>query len=222
MVAADQHTIQKVPLFSDLTEEEIQLVMQSGHRRTFPSKNIVFQEGDPGEHLLIILSGTVKILLTGKDGKEFILSVLGKGEFFGEMAILEAAPRCATVKTVEPCEFFMLGQKELNQLLIQHPGIALKFLKNISRRLRKTTEQVRSLVMFDIYGRVGRCLLNLAESQGSQVHDQFFIADRPSFQELANMVGCTRETLSRTMKALKENGCLTVTKKSIFVNKVWD
>jgi len=76
--------------------------------------------------------------------------------------------------------------------------------------------------MFDIYGRVGRCLLNLAESQGVYGPNQFFIPNRPSFQELANMVGCSRETLSRTMKALKENGCLTVTKKTIYINKVWE
>lgn len=222
MTGLDLTTIKNVPLFSDLTDTELQLVMTSGTQLGMPPKNIVFQEGDPGHHLLVILSGHVQILLYGKDGKEFILSVLGKGDFFGEMAILESAPRSATVKTVEECEFFVLGQKELAALLTQHPGLAVKILKSISRRLRKLTEQVRGLVMFDIYGRLGRCLLNLAETQGSQSSDQFVITNRPSFQELANMVGCSREALSRTMKALKNNGCLTVTKKAIYINKVWE
>jgi CRP-like cAMP-binding protein len=115
-----------------------------------------------------------------------------------------------------------LGQKELSELLINHPDISIKILKNLSQRLRKVSEQIRSLVMFDIYGRVGRCLLNLAEAQGGQVQGQFLVSNRPSFQELAKMIGCTRETLSRALKALKDNGCLTVTPKTIYINKVWE
>ena len=218
-----KQTIKSVPLFSDLTDKEVDLLAVSGSRRKFPGKNVVFQEGDIGEVLFIILSGRVKVLLTGKDGQEFILSFLGPGNFFGEMAILDSAPRSASVVTVEPCEFFLLGQKELTGLLKNHPSIAMKMLKNLSQRLRKISEQVRSLVMFDIYGRVGRCLLNLAEAQGGvQVQGQFLVTNRPSFQELAKMVGCSRETLSRAFKALKDNGCLTVTRNTIAINRVWE
>lgn len=218
-----KQAIKSVPLFSGLTDRELEVLAISGSRRKFPSKNVVFQEGDLGEVLYIILSGRVKVLLTGKDGQEFILSFLGPGNFFGEMAILDSAPRSATVITVETCDFFLLGQKELSELLLIHPDISMKILKNLSQRLRKVSEQIRSLVMFDIYGRVGRCLLNLAEAQGGvQVQGQFLVSNRPSFQELAKMVGCTRETLSRAMKALKENGCLTVTRNTISINKVWE
>ena len=76
--------------------------------------------------------------------------------------------------------------------------------------------------MFDIYGRVGRCLLNLAETQGGRASGQFMVSNRPSFQELAKMVGCSRETLSRAMKALKANGCLTVTRNAIYINDGWE
>jgi CRP/FNR family cyclic AMP-dependent transcriptional regulator len=217
-----KQAIKSIPLFSGLTDREVDLLAISGSRRKFPPKNVVFQEGDIGEVLYIILSGRVKVLLTGKDGQEFILSFLGPGNFFGEMAILDSAPRSATVITVEPCDFFLLGQKELSELLINHPDISIKILKNLSQRLRKVSEQIRSLVMFDIYGRVGRCLLNLAEAQGGQVQGQFLVSNRPSFQELAKMIGCTRETLSRALKALKDNGCLTVTPKTIYINKVWE
>lgn len=99
----------------------------------------------------------------------------------------------------------------------------MRILKNLSQRLRKVSEQVRSLVMFDVYGCVGRCLLNLAEFQdGVETHGQLLISNRPSFQELANMVGCSRETLSRTLKALKENGSLTVTRNTITINRLWE
>ncbi len=215
--------IKNVPLFSELTDQELSLLAASGSRQKFPDKNVIFQEGDSGEVLFIILSGKVKVLLTGKNGQEFILSHLGPGNFFGEMAILESAPRSASVITVEPSEFFLLGQKELTELLKHHPDIAMKILKNLSQRLRKVSEQVRSLVMFDMYGRVGRCLLNLAEFQdGVETHGQLLISNRPSFQELANMVGCSRETLSRTLKALKENGSLTVTRNTIYINRLWE
>jgi CRP-like cAMP-binding protein len=138
------------------------------------------------------------------------------------MAILESAPRSASVITVEPCEFFLLGQKDLTALIKKYPTIAMKLLGNLSQRLRKTTEQVRRLVMFDMYGRVGRCLLNLAEKQGAHVNGRFLVSNRPSFQELAKMVGFSRETLSRTFKTLKENGCISVTRNSIYINSVWE
>jgi CRP/FNR family transcriptional regulator, cyclic AMP receptor protein len=218
-----KQAIKNVPLFSELTDQELNLLAASGSRQKFPDKNVIFQEGDSGEVLFIILSGKVKVLLTGKNGQEFILSHLGPGNFFGEMAILESAPRSASVITVEPSECFLLGRKELTELLKHHPDIAMKILKNLSQRLRKVSEQVRSLVMFDMYGRVGRCLLDLAEFQdGVETHGQLLISNRPSFQELANMVGCSRETLSRTLKSLKENGSLTVTRNTIYINRLWE
>jgi CRP/FNR family transcriptional regulator, cyclic AMP receptor protein len=218
-----KQAIKNIPLFSELTDQEVTLLAASGSRQRMPNKNVIFQEGDSGEVLFIILSGKVKVILAGKNGKEFILSYLGPGSFFGEMAILESAPRSASVITVEPSEFFLLGQKHLTELLRNHPDIAMKILKNLSQRLRKISEQVRSLVMFDIYGRVGRCLLNLAESQdGVEIHGQLLISNRPSFQELAKLVGCSRETLSRTLKALKENGSLTVTRNTIYINRLWE
>ena len=218
-----KQAIKNVPLFSELADQELNLLAASGSRKNFPGKNVIFQEGDSGDVLFIILSGKVKVLLTGKNGQEYILSHLGPGNFFGEMAILESAPRSASVITVEPSEFFLLGRKALTELLKHHPDIAMKILKNLSQRLRKVSEQVRSLVMFDMYGRVGRCLLNLAEFQdGVETRGQLLISNRPSFQELANMVGCSRETLSRTLKALKENGSLRVTRNTIYINRLWE
>ncbi len=217
-----KQALKRVPLFSDLTDRELSLLSAMGRRQKFPTKNMVFQEGEPGDVLLVILSGKVKVVLSGKDGREFILTMLGPGNFFGEMAILEAAPRSATVMTMEPCEFLLIEQKHLVGLLKTQPLIAVKILKHLSLRLRKTNEQIRGLVMFDIYGRVGRCLLNLAETQGGHANGQFVVPNRPSFQELAKMVGCSREALSRAIKSLKENGCLTVTRNTIYINKFWE
>ena len=116
-----KQAIKSVPLFSDLTDQELGLLAVSGNRRKFLAKNVVFQEGEPGEVLLIILSGKVKVLLSGKNGQEFILALLGPGNFFGEMAILESAPRSASVITIEPCEFLLLSRKDVTALLKKHP-----------------------------------------------------------------------------------------------------
>ncbi len=215
--------LKSVPLFSDLTDQELGVLAESGSRQAYPGKTMVFQEGELGEVLLVILSGKVKVLLLGKDGEEFILTMLGAGNFFGEMSIIEAAPRSATVMTVEPCEFFLLWQKDLEKLMNTRPIILMKVLRHLSQRLRQTTELIRSLVMYDIVGRVGRYLINLAERNVGQAHSsQLLIPNRPSFQELAKMVGCSRESLSRTIKALKDYGCISVTRNTIYINKNWE
>jgi CRP-like cAMP-binding protein len=217
-----KQVLKQVPLFSDLTDRELNLLVALGSRRKFPPKNIIFQEGDPGDFLLVILSGKVKVMISGKGGEEFILTMLGPGNFFGEMAVLEGGHRSATVVTVEPSEFLRIEKKDFSELLRKQPRIALKILKSLSQRLRKATEQIRSLVMFNIYGRVGRCLLNLAETQGERVNEQLAIVNRPSFKDLAQMVGCSRETLSRAMKTLRNDGCLTITRNTIYIHKVWE
>ena len=217
-----KHVLKQVPLFSDLTDRELNLLVALGSRRKFPPKNIIFQEGDPGDFLLVILSGKVKVMISGKGGEEFILTMLEAGSFFGEMAVLEGGYRSATVVTVEPSEFLRIEKKDFSELLRKQPRIALKILKSLSQRLRKATEQIRSLVMFNIYGRVGRCLLNLAETQGERVNEQLAIVNHPSFKDLAQMVGCSRETLSRAMKTLRNDGCLTITRNTIYIHKVWE
>jgi len=192
-----KHVLKNVPLFAELNDEELGFLTASGSRRKLPAKNVVFQEGEPGDVLLIILSGKVKVLLSGSEGQEFILTMLGPGNFFGEMAILESTTRSASVMTVEPCEFFLLSQKDFSALLKKHPAIALKILKNLSQRLRKTNEQIRSLVMFDIYGRVGRCLLNLAEDPGGTSQRPVFRiqpADIPGISQNGGMFARSRQS----------------------------
>jgi CRP-like cAMP-binding protein len=137
------------------------------------------------------------------------------------MALLETEPRSATVFTLEKSVFLRLERDRFFGLLGQHPSIALKILKHLSSRLRQANEQIRSLAMFDIYGRIARCLLNLGQTQGKRLGNRIVIPDRPSFQDLAHMVGCSRETLSRALKVLQQNGYLTINKKEIVMNRTW-
>ncbi|MEC4673686.1 MAG: Crp/Fnr family transcriptional regulator [Nitrospirota bacterium] len=213
--------LKSIPLFAGLTDNELDLILAKVREQRYPKGSIVFYEGDPGDYLMIILSGKVKVALLGEEGQEMILAILGPENFFGEMAIIDSAPRSATVMTTEACEFLSIDQVSFSTLLQQHSSIALKILKYLSTRLREADEQIRGLAMFDIYGRIAQCLLRLGQSQGKRIGENLVISDRPSFQELAHMIGCTRETVSRAMKILQEDGYLSVNKKEITVTRPW-
>ncbi|MDT7041287.1 Crp/Fnr family transcriptional regulator [Candidatus Nitronereus thalassa] len=213
--------LKTIPLFSELTNAELDLILEKAREQRYPRGSIVFYEGDPGDFLMVVLTGKVKVVLLGEGGQEIILAMLGPGNFFGEMAILEAAPRSATVMTAEQSEFLILEQPSFSALIELHPSISQKILKHLSERLRQADEQIRSLAMFDIYGRIAQCLLRLGQTQGKRVDGTLIISDRPSFQELSHMIGCSRETVSRAMKVLQEDGYLSVTRKEITIMRPW-
>ena len=213
--------LKTIPLFAELTNAELDLILEKAREQRYPRGSIVFYEGDPGDFLMVVLTGKVKVVLLGEDGQEIILAMLGPGNFFGEMAIFEAAPRSATVMTAEQSEFLILDQPNFSALIERHPSISQKILKHLSERLRQADEQIRSLAMFDIYGRIAQCLLRLGQTQGKRLDGTLIIIDRPSFQELSHMIGCSRETVSRAMKVLQEDGYLTVTRKEITIKRPW-
>lgn len=213
--------LKAIPIFSELTNAELDLTLASAREQRYPRGSIVFYEGDPGDFLMVVLTGKVKVVLLGKEGQEIILAMLGPRDFFGEMAILESAPRSATVMTAESSEFLCLDQKSFTSLLRDHPSISMKILKHLSERLRQADEQIRSLAMFDIYGRIAQGLLRLGQTQGERLDGKLVISDRPSFQELSHMIGCSRETVSRAMKVLQEDGYITVTRKEITIKRPW-
>ncbi len=213
--------LKSIPLFSELTNTELDLILASAREQRYPRGSIVFYEGDPGDFLMVVLTGKVKVVLLGKEGQEIILALLGPRDFFGEMAILESAPRSATVMTIEASEFLCLAQQNFTTLLQNHPPISMKILKHLSERLRQANEQIRSLAMFDIYGRIAQCLLRLGQTQGQRLDGKLVITDRPSFKELSHMIGCSRETVSRAMKVLQEDGYLIVTRKDITITRPW-
>lgn len=211
--------LQKIPLFSELDLRELTMILKAARSVEFAKGSMVFQEGDGGDDLFVIMSGRVKVVLEGEQGQEVTLAILEEGNFFGEMALLESVPRSATVITLEPCQFLQLDQNSFFVLLQNHPSMGVKILKNLSSRLRAASEKIRSLVMVDVYGRVARCLADMAKSQGPGKPK--IIANRPSHQELAHMIGCSRETVSRAMKVLQDEGFLTMTRKEMIVYPDW-
>lgn len=171
--------LRHVPLFSELEAPERDLVMGASRSLRFPKNNIVFQEGEPGDYLLVMVKGRVRVMLFGDTGQETLINVLEAPALLGEVALLDQAPRSATVITVEPTEFLQITRAPFMALLKKHPGIAIKIMAGLARSLRKATEQIRTLSMFDVPGRLLRSLLMLAQERGETASPRMVIPPTP-------------------------------------------
>ncbi|MBI3981473.1 MAG: Crp/Fnr family transcriptional regulator [Gemmatimonadetes bacterium] len=204
--------LQKVPLFANLSEPEIARIADVARERTYPRNSVILFEDDPGDALYVVVTGSVKVVLIGEDGREVILSVLREGEFFGEMALIDDEPRSAHVIAMEDAAMLVLRREDFHQRLREAPSIALGLLRALSRRLREADEQIGGLVLLDVNGRVARLLLRMAdESDGVQ------ITRKVTHHTIAQMVGSSRETVSRTMRQLVDKGLLEVSRRSIAI-----
>jgi CRP-like cAMP-binding protein len=198
--------LRTVPLFTGLSDAEIDLIAKSSRRVRYPAKSVVFQEGDSGDFLLVVLQGRVKVMLLGDGGQETIVSILEPPGLLGEIALLDEAPRSATVMTLANTEFLRISRAPFLELLNEHPAIARKVMSHLAGALRDANEQIRTLAMFDAYGRIVRCLLGIARKHGRAEGERMIVRPKPSFQDIAKMIGCSRETVSRAVKTLEETG----------------
>lgn len=204
--------LQRVPLFSQLSPVELQRVVDVARERAYPRNSVILFEDDPGDALYVVATGQVKVVLIGEDGREVILSVMGPGEFFGEMSLLDDEPRSAHVIAMEDSALAVLRREDFEGLLTQTPQIALALLRELSRRLRRADEKVGSLVLLDVQGRVARLLLDMAGEEGGER-----ITRRLTHHTIAQMIGSSRETVSRTMRELTDKGMIAVQRRDIVI-----
>jgi CRP/FNR family cyclic AMP-dependent transcriptional regulator len=202
--------LRKVPLFGQLAAPDLDRVAAISRERSYPRNSVILFEDDPGDALYVIAQGQVKVVLIGEDGREVILSVMGEGEFFGEMALIDDEPRSAHVIAMEDSALLVIRREDFQDLLKQTPGIGLVLLRELSRRLRRVDEKVGSLVLLDVNGRVAQLLLELADEAGSDR-----ITRRLTHHTIAQMIGSSRETVSRTMRELVDKGSITVSRREI-------
>ena len=205
-------TLQKVPLFSQLGPADLQRVLELARERAYPKNSVILFEDDPGDALYVVKDGQVKVVLIGEDGREVILSVLGPGEFFGEMALIDDEPRSAHVIAMDDSTLLVLRREDFQGLLAQTPAIALSMLRELTRRLRRVDEKVGSLVLLDVNGRVASLLLELAQEAGGDR-----ITRRLTHHTIAQMIGSSRETVSRTMRELVDKGFIEVSRRDIVI-----
>jgi CRP-like cAMP-binding protein len=204
--------LKKVPLFSMMGEAELQRVLEVARERSYPRNSVILFEDDPGDALYVVAEGQVKVVLIGEDGREVILSVLGQGEFFGEMALIDDEPRSAHVIAMEDSMLVVLRREDFYGILTQNPSMALSLLRELTRRLRRVDEKVGSLVLLDVNGRVARLLLELADEAGGDR-----ITRRLTHHTIAQMIGSSRETVSRTMRELVDQGLIEVSRRDVVI-----
>jgi CRP/FNR family cyclic AMP-dependent transcriptional regulator len=201
-------------LFEGLQDAELRALGASAVTRAFPKQAIIINEGDIGDSLFLIVSGRVKIYLSDEHGKELILAIKGQGQYFGEMALDEKL-RSASVMTLDPSQFAVIPRADFKAFVLQHAEVALRLFQNLARVARGMNENVRSLAMMDVYGRVARMLLELAvEKDGKMV-----IPERLTQKDIASRVGASREMINRILRDLTVGGYVSVASGVITINK---
>lgn len=212
-----------VELFSELTEEQLALLANLVVVQDFGRDETVVLEGDCSmKALYLIASGTVQVYMTGVDGRETILSFLERGDFFGEMSLIDGEPRSASVRTVTDSRLMIIHRDSFLTLIHETPEIAMSLLSEMSKRLRKANKQIGSLSTMSVSGRVAGTLLNLMEEHGVRIHTDkgtmvTVIHNRPTQQQLADMSGTTRETVSRICSMLVKANAIAMTGKDIVI-----
>jgi CRP/FNR family cyclic AMP-dependent transcriptional regulator len=171
-----------------------------------PRGSVIMREGDPVDSLYIVVSGRLKVMMGESDGKEVILGILGPGEFFGEMGLIDDRPRSASVVAIEPCELLSVGKHAFKKCLLENYEVAMTVLRVLVRRLREADRKIGSLAMLDVYGRVARLLLDMSET----VDGQRVVAKRLPKQDIAKMIGASREMVSMVMRDLELSGYFEV------------
>lgn len=195
-----------IPLFSELNEDELNSLSKVSVRQTFKKDNMVLIEEEVGSTMFVILSGRVKISRISDEGREVILSILMDGDFFGEMAILDGQTRSANAVTLEDTEMLIIRRENFLQMLHDYPQVAINLLKELAHRLRRSDAQIKSLSLQNALGRVASTLLRIADDSGIIKQGIVEISHLPPQQDLANMAGTSRETISRVIKSLGQLG----------------
>jgi CRP/FNR family cyclic AMP-dependent transcriptional regulator len=205
----DPAALRAIPLFEMLSGAELAAINEKLRRRNFPSGTNVISVETPGEVVYVILSGTVKIKVDQADGTEVIIAMLGAGEIFGELSVLDSAGRSADVLTQEDSVLLWLDRSSFEQLVDEFPSFTKNLLRLLTRRVRLSTEQIQALCTLDVYGKVSRQLLVFADQYGEPVADGVMIPMRLTQSDIAGLVGASRERVNQVFVNLRNRNLIT-------------
>lgn len=196
--------LRALPIFETLDDDCLQPLTRVAMLRKIPRHTVVLSAGDRTDNIYFVLSGALKVQVSDEEGREVILSMLGPGELFGEMGVLDDHPRSATVLAVESSEVVMMGKEHFKQCLAANPDVSLFIMRNLTRRLRLADRSIESLALLDVYGRVARLLLEAADT----VDGRKVVTRKVTKQDIAKMIGASREMVSRVMRDLTAQGLI--------------
>jgi CRP-like cAMP-binding protein len=216
-ITNNRQYLENIPLFRDMAPEDLDSLAGLLKQREYKKDGTILQRDDRGDALFVIAQGAVKVVLYGENGREIILSTLKDGDFFGEMSLLDGAPRSASVISQEPSKILVLERLDFMEQVKQNPKIGLKVMEEMSRRLREADEKIGTLALLDVYGRLARLLMQMAKMEGQKGDEGVTILKRPTHQDIAAMIGTSRETVSRGLGDFARQGLIQMTGKQIFI-----
>src|ERR1035437_1806569 len=209
-VGAGFFLLQNIPLFGGLSAVQLEQIWRMAVRRKVVRNTTIVHVGDSTDSLFIIVNGSAKVLNRDAEGHEVILSLLGAGECFGEMGLIDGSPRSADVVSNESCELLVITKTDFKKALAENVDLCLNIMKSLVLRLREANRKIESLALMDVYGRVAKLLLDLSEVEnGLRV-----IRRKVTKQDMAKMVGASREMVSRVMRDLEGSGYIQIGRAS--------
>ena len=205
--------LKSVSLFASFSEQQITTLLSYVQHRSYPRNTYVMHAGEETDSLYVVLSGKVKVIIADESGREVILGFMGPQDFFGEMGILDDQPRSASVFTLEQCEMLRLSKAGFMNCLKEHSEVAMLVIRNLVKRLRAADRKIESLALVDVSGRVARLLMDLAQETGGKL----VVPRVPAKQEIARMIGASREMVSRVMKELETRSLIRIDRRSLVI-----
>ena len=211
----DEDVVRKAPLFAALDDEDASALMASMTPVTLARGHTLFHEGEAGDRLYVVVSGKVKLGRTSSDGRENLVTVLGPGEMLGELSLFDPGPRSLSATAVSDSELAGLGHADLAAFLNGRPEVARQLLQALARRLRRTNDTLADMVFSDVPGRVAKALLDLSRRFGRQTEQGVMVAHELTQEELAQLVGASRETVNKALADFAGRGWLRLEARAV-------
>jgi len=212
-----EELVRKVSLFADLGESDVRDIASLARFKTYPKDHLLFDRGEEGEEFLIVVDGRLKIIFLNEDGRELTLTILSPYQSLGEMSLIDDYPRSASAVALGDMKVLSINKRDFRKLLETNGRIALGLLRQMSRRLRELTEDTAGLIFLDVYQRLARKLLTLSRNIGVPSDGGREIPQRLTHQELANMIGATRETVTKVLNDMETREIIHFDKKRVSI-----
>jgi len=197
--------LKALPIFQALDDERLARISRLSTLRSVPRQTVILRAGDKTDNVYFVLNGSLKVLVSDNEGREVILSMLGRGDLFGEMGVIDDDSRSATVVAAQSTDLVVIAKSDFKATLAENFDISLYLMRSLVQRLRSADRTIESLALLDVYGRVARLLLDMAETMPN---GDKLIKRKPSRQDIAKMIGASREMVSRVMKDLQQQGLI--------------
>ena len=213
----DEAVVRRAPLFSALDDAEASSLRESMVLVKVSKGNTLFKEGDDGNRLYVVLEGKLKLGITSNDGRENLLSILGPGEMFGELSLFDPGPRTATATAVTDARLLSLAHDQVIGWVSEHPKVSLQLLGRLAQRLRRSNEVLADLVFSDVPGRVAKAIMDLGERFGVKKADGLYVNHDLTQEELAQLVGASRETVNKALADFAGRGWVRLEPRAVVV-----